>query len=181
MKKYGRVWKEICSWMLTVVLPVGIVLFINLFVCKLAVVSGDSMYPTLFHRDLLVVWMLGADPETGDIVVVNSPEDSYMHGEKLVKRVVATGGQTVRIDYEENAVYVNGVRLDEPYLNPEEDPMEAIGPNVEVTVPDGCFYVLGDNRNHSGDSRDPQIGFVYREDVVGIQIARIPLGRWNRQ
>ena len=181
MKKQNHVLKESISWLLTVVLPVAVVFLINLYVCKLAVVSGDSMYPTLFDRDLLVVWMLNAEPACGDVVVVNSPEDSYLHGEKIVKRVIATGGQTVSIDYEENAVYVDGVKLDEPYLNfSEADPMAALSDGAEVTVPEGCYYVLGDNRNHSGDSRNGEIGFIAPEDLVGIQIARIPLGRWNR-
>lgn len=180
MSKARKIFKEIFSWILSVFLPVGIVLLLNLYVCKLAVVSGDSMYPTLYDRDLLVVWMLDPKPETGDIVVVNSPEESYMHGEKLVKRVIASGGQTVRIDYTENAVYVDEIKLDEPYLNyAEEDPMIAQGTVTEVTVPEGCFFVLGDNRNHSGDSRDSQIGFVEPEDLIGIQILRIPVGLWR--
>ena len=165
---------------MSVVLPVGIVLLLNLFVCKMAVVSGDSMYPTLYDRDLLLVWMLGDEPETGDIVVVNSPEESYMHGEKIVKRVIATGGQTVRIDYEENKVYVDEVALEEPYLNlEEEDPMLAFWAEGYVTVPEGYLYVMGDNRNHSGDSRDPQIGFIAPEDVMGISVLRIPMGVWR--
>lgn len=179
MKK--KIMNETVSWILTVVLPVCIVLLLNLFVCKLAVVSGQSMYPTLNDRDLLLVWMLGDGPQTGDIVVINSPEESYMHGEKLVKRVIASGGQTVRIDYAENRIYVDGTALDEPYLNyAEEDPMLEIWPGGEFTVPEGCYYVLGDNRNHSGDSREPQIGFISPEDLVGVSVARIPLGRASK-
>lgn len=178
MKK--KVWKEILNWILSVFLPVGAVLLLNLYVCKLAVVSGESMYPTLFDRDLLLVWMLGDEPETGDIVVVNSPEESYLRGEKIVKRVIASGGQTVRIDYEANKVYVDGIELEEPYLNQaDEDPMLAFWESGEVTVPEGYLYVLGDNRNHSGDSRDPSIGFIPPEDVVGISVLRIPMGVWR--
>ena len=178
MKK--NVWKEILSWVLSVFLPVGAVLLLNLFVCKLAVVSGDSMNPTLLDRDLLLVWMLGDEPQIGDIIVADSPEESYLHGEKVVKRVIATGGQTVRIDYTENKVYVDGVALEEPYLNlAEEDPMLALSAEGEITVPEGCLYVMGDNRNHSGDSRDPQIGVIPPEDVVGISVLRIPMGAWR--
>lgn len=77
------------------IILVIVVLLFNLFVCRLAIVSGDSMYPTLHDKDILLIWMLGKEPEPGDIVVVNTAEESAMHGDKLVKRVIATGGQTV--------------------------------------------------------------------------------------
>ena len=86
--------REVKSWILTVILPVLVVFLLNLFVCKLAIVSGSSMYPTLHHRDVLVVWMLDDSPENGDIVVVNTDENGIMAGEKIVKRVIATEGQT---------------------------------------------------------------------------------------
>lgn len=176
---FKKILKEIGSWILSVGVPVGIVLLLNLFVCKLAVVTGDSMNPTLLNRDLLVVRLVGEEPKTGDIVVVNSPEESYVHGEKLVKRVIASGGQTVRIDYEANKVYVDGVALEEPYLNyAESDPMLPMSASEEIVVPADSLYVLGDNRNHSGDSRHPEIGVIGPEDIIGVSVARIPFGRW---
>lgn len=171
--------QEAVSWVLTVVIPVGIVLLLNLWVCKLAIVSGDSMYPTLHDRDVLLIWMLNAQPEQGDVVVVNTPESGVMHGDRLVKRVVATAGQTIRIDYDENAVYVDGEALNEDYLNFEEpDPMAEVYGTTDLTVPEGCVFVLGDNRNHSSDSRDPRIGVIALEDIMGVEILRIPIGSW---
>ncbi len=171
--------REIKSWVYTVILPVIVVVLLNLFVCKLAIVSGDSMYPTLHHRDVLVVWMLNANPDNGDIIVVNTDEDGVLAGEKIVKRVIATEGQTLRINYEENAVYVDGERLPEDYINYEEaDPMVAYYEDTELTVPEGCVFVLGDNRNHSMDSRDPQIGLVAKEDILGVEVVKLPIGDW---
>lgn len=170
---------ELRGWITTVVLPVLIVLLINLFVCKIAVVNGSSMYPTLKHRDLLLVWMPGYTPENGDIVVVNTDEASRMRGEKIVKRIIACGGQTVEIDYDANRVLVDGAALSEPYINYEEaDCMQELYPGEQLTVPEGYVFVLGDNRNHSGDSRDPTIGLIAEEDILGVQIVRVPLGEW---
>ena len=161
------------------VILVAVVLLLNLFVCKLAIVSGDSMYPTLHDKDILLIWMLGEGADPGDIVVVKTTEESSMHGDKLVKRVIATGGQTVRIDYDANLVYVDGVALEEPYLNYEEpDPMLAVSGTTEFAVPEGTVFVMGDNRNHSGDSRDASIGFVALENIMGVEILRIPTGEW---
>ncbi len=171
--------REIKSWVYTVILPVLVVLVLNLFVCKLAIVSGSSMYPTLHHRDILLVWMLNDKPENGDIVVVNTDEHGVMAGEKIVKRVIATEGQSIRINYEENEVYVDDVLVDEDYINYEEaDPMLAYYGDVELTVPEDCVFVMGDNRNHSMDSRDAQIGLVNKADILGVQVVRIPVGVW---
>ena len=77
-------------------------------------------------------------------------------------------------------IYENGTITDKDVIE-FEDPMLPVGVGTEVTVPAGSYYVLGDNRNHSGDSRDPQIGLVGKDALIGIQIARIPLGRFHKQ
>ena len=180
MSETKKDWKaEAKSWLLTVVLPVLAVLLLNLFVCRFAVVDGDSMYPTLHDRDLLLVWMLGGGQEQGDVVVINTPEDGVFRGERLVKRVVAVAGQRIRIDYSENKVYVDGTALDEDYINFEEaDPMEVCYPREEYTVPEGYVFVLGDNRNHSVDSRHPLVGPIPVEDIMGKEMIRSPFGDW---
>ena len=179
MKNNKKKQSELRSWFTTVILPVAIVLLINLFVCKLAVVNGSSMYPTMEHGDLLVVRLIAYEPQRGDVVVIDAPEGSRMAGEKIVKRIIALGGDTVEVDYDGNCVLVNGEALDEPYLNyAEADPMEEYFSGDAFTVPAGFVYVLGDNRNHSGDSRDPTIGLIPEENVLGIEMARLPTGSW---
>ena len=163
-------WRELVSWVLWMVIPVAVVLLLNAFVFKLVRVSGDSMFPTLHNRDILVVWQLGA-PEQGDIVVFHEG------GAYLVKRMIAGEGQTVVIDYLSNDVFVDDARQDETYINrAEDDPMEDKGETV-FDVPAGCIFVMGDNRNHSADSRS-HIGYIDCERVVGPAILHIPLGRW---
>lgn len=179
-EKEPRNWaKEVRSWLLTVLVPVLLVLIINLFVCKLAVVKGSSMYPTLHDRDLLLVWMVNYQPKNGDIVVINTEADSAMEGDKLVKRVIATGGQSVEIHYDTNTVLVDGQALTETYLNTEEaDPLAAVYGDTSLIVPEGYVFVLGDNRNHSSDSRDSRIGLIPESEIMGVQIARVPIGKW---
>ena len=118
------------------------------------------MLKTLNDKDRLVLWTIGYHPEQGDIVVV----DRYTAA-PLIKRVIGLEGDTVRV--EEDAVYVNGLRLEEPYL-------DGSYPNVpngmEVTVPDGCVFVMGDNRNLSKDSRSKDIGLIDKREILGKAI-----------
>lgn len=121
------------------------------------IVSGDSMYPTLHNHDKLITWKLGA-LEQGDIVVFDSHN---AHEDKYVKRVIGVAGDHVEII--DSVVTVNDVVLDESYVNPAEALYNK--GNVDIIVPEGEIYVLGDNRNHSNDSRS--FGTVDLEDVDG--------------
>lgn len=151
--------------LLAVVLTVTILMFH--FLTQLVVVVGSSMYPTLHEGDLLIAWRLNYEPEQGDIVVLHK-ETPYIQ-ETIVKRIIATGGQTVEIDYEENAVYVDGVRVQEDYLNQEDaDMMEEKGDVLSIDVPEGSVFVMGDNRNHSTDSRfTAALGVVDEDYIIG--------------
>ena len=83
----------------------------------------------------------------------------------LVKRVIATEGQTVEIDFDRHIVYVDGKKLDEPYIaEPTANKIDFTGIQV---VPEGCVFVMGDNRNDSTDSRDERIGMVDTRDIIG--------------
>lgn len=137
------------------------------FLTQLVVVVGPSMYPTLHDGDLLLAWRLNYQPEAGDVVILHKETDVIQ--ETIVKRVIATGGQTVELDYAENAVYVDGVRLEEEYINLEEaDPMEEKGDVTRIDVPEGSIFVMGDNRNHSTDSRFTlELGVVDEGYVIG--------------
>ena len=169
-KKKSSFWRELGSWLAWLLIPMMIVLLLNTYIIKLVRVSGESMIPTLHDRDILIVWQLG-EPERGDVVVFDNGSVN------LVKRLIGKTGDTVTIDYGANAVYVNGERLDEPYINgAEADPMEEKS-ETAFTVPEGCVFVMGDNRNHSSDSRGA-VGYVDEDTLYGASVLHIPLGRW---
>ena len=140
----------------------GVLLVFSLLF-RVVVVSGPSMNDTLVDGDwlLLVGNVLYKNPQQGDIIVAS--KDSFDNGTPIIKRVIATEGQTVDIDFVNGIVYVDGVALDEPYINePTHDRESFTG---EVTVPEGYVFVMGDNRNESTDS-DIQIHKTDRKNVV---------------
>ena len=143
------------------------VTLVFVFVVRLVGVSGNSMYPTLCSGDLLILesHLFSGVPQTGDIVVMRVP---YFEEEPIIKRVIATGGQTVDIDFVQGVVYVDGEALTEPYINePTHRDFGPMGLDYPVTVPDGCLFVLGDNRNASDDSRFSMVGMVDERNVLG--------------
>lgn len=167
--------KEDNNWKKSVVLYIqdlvhmliGIFLvFLLLF--RVIVVSGDSMYSTLLDGDYLL--LLGnvfyQEPEFGDIVVIS--KESFDNGTPIVKRVIATEGQTVDIDFVQGVVYVDDMALNEPYINNLTTMNE--GNYFPLTVADDCVFVLGDNRGVSRDSRDPVIGQVDKREILGKAI-----------
>ena len=161
-------WKRDCyDWlqMLTFVL-VGVVLVFT-FLGMVIGVSGTSMYPTLHHQDIMVIQRVGYTPAQGAVVVLR--KDSFLE-EAIVKRVIAVAGQEVEIDYDANTVYVDGVALDEPYINQEDEDVLVERSGMvyrEFTVPKGCIFVMGDNRNGSTDSRYAELGMVDTGYVLG--------------
>ena len=146
-----------------------VLLLLNTFVIKLAVVDGRSMYPTLHDNQLLLVLRPGYQPRQGDVVVIHTGKGIF-NRDYIVKRVIASEGQAVKIDYDLNEVSVENVTLSEPYLNFEEgDPMLPRDDRsvVRYTVPEGCVFVMGDNRNHSADSRSDKYGMIDQNWIVG--------------
>lgn len=150
---------------LTVVLVALVLVFT--FVGRLIMVDGTSMVPTLLNGEMMVVRSLGYEPQQGDIVVLT--QESFME-DAIVKRVIAKGCQTVEIDYDAGTVTVDGVVLDEPYLN---EPMVPCGDVTSMTVPEGCLFVMGDNRNVSADSRYSYVGVIDERRVIGQAVAVI--------
>ncbi|MBQ3133509.1 MAG: signal peptidase I [Clostridia bacterium] len=132
-----------------------VVLFIFLF--RVVEVDGPSMEDTLVDGDRLVLWTINYQPEYGDVVVVDRISDK-----PLIKRVIGLGGDTVKVTVD--AVYVNGELINEPYLTGR---YPNVPNNIEVTVPEGCVFVMGDHRNNSSDSRSDTIGCIAEEDLVG--------------
>ena len=147
------------------------------FVARIIVVSGPSMENTLMGGDLILIWSLGYTPKQGDIVVLT--QESYQE-DSIVKRVIATEGQRVDIDYGTGTVYVDDVPLTEDYTK-ERMLLPSYGEGINhVTVPEGCIFVMGDNRNQSADSRHPDIGVVDTRCVIGRGVAVVfPFGHWK--
>ena len=141
------------------------VILVFTFAVRIVSVSGESMRETLQDQDMLVVlnnWLCGGY-EQGDIVILQ--RDDFYGGEPIVKRVIATEGQTVDIDFDAGVVYVDGTALEEPYTR--EPTWTQEGTEFPLTVPEGCVFVMGDNRNDSDDSRDSALGPVDTRCVLG--------------
>ena len=168
---------ELYDWLQCIVIAVigGILIFV--FIGRRVAVEGDSMLPTLHWYDMIVVSDLFYTPKNKDIVVFKPPSESF-NGTPLVKRVIAISGQTLDIDFDSGEVYVDGIVIDEPYINEITNRrLDFSGP---VTVPEGYVFVMGDNRNHSADSRDSRIGFVDTRCILGkVLFLMIPGGNNN--
>ena len=158
----------------TIVLAVFAMILIMTFVIKIVNVKGSSMESTLYGGDKLILSSFMYVPEQGDIVVVNS---SFMN-ETIIKRVIAVGGQTVKIDYNSGTVWVNDEVLDEPYIKEMMTDLDSFAKGIYNTaegeyvynVPAGSVFVMGDNRNHSTDSR--VIGFIKTDEIIGKVVFR---------
>lgn len=148
----------------TLVFVLAALILVFTFVVRIIVVSGSSMENTLQDGDSMLVWCLGYEPKQGDVVVLT--QRSYQN-DSLVKRVIATEGQRVDINYETGTVYVDGTALEEDYIK-EAMRVPSYGEGLNhVTVPEGCIFVMGDNRNDSADSRYPSIGIIDNRSVIG--------------
>ena len=160
--------KSFLSNLHDIVFWVAGVLLVFSLLFRVVVVSGQSMENTLLHGDwiLLLSNVFYRNPEPGDVVVIC--KDSYDNGTPIIKRVIATEGQEVNIDFDEGIVYVDGKPLTEPYTLSPTNKHE--GMDFPVTVPKGCVFVLGDNRNKSKDSRSDEIGFIDEREILGKAI-----------
>lgn len=165
--------KEIFSWIKLIVSAFIIAFVLKTFIFQIALVNQISMEPTLHEGQVLIIakvnYLFG-DPDRGDIVVL---KDEY-ENKYLIKRTIGLPGE--EIDIKNERVYINGEELNPDYT---ESPTMDNGFSKSV-VPEGKYFVMGDNRMHSRDSRSDTVGFVDRKNIVGKAVFRIwPLNKFG--
>ena len=161
-KKKNTALQETYDWITCVVSALVCAILIFVFVGRIIGVSGDSMKNTLLDGERIVISNLFYKPKQGDIVVLT--KYAFLD-EPIVKRVIAVEGQTIDIDFDKGEVYVDGELLHEDYIAaPTHRSYDVTFPQ---TVPEGCVFVMGDNRNASNDSRNSELGMVDRQCIMG--------------
>ncbi len=166
----------------------AILLLVFTFAFRLCRVEGASMENTLYNGENLLLYSFAYKPQQDDIVVFHLTDEAPNLEKMLVKRVIATGGQTVKIDFGSNTITVDGVLYEDEhatlkntadiiveqylYFRPDWE-YDSNTDTMTVTVPERHLFVLGDNRNFSRDSRDSDIMFVDERCVLGKVILRV--------
>ena len=153
------------DWLESIVQALVIVVIMMAFVIRPITVIGTSMLNTLYDADKVVVTKCGYVPKNGDVVVIR-PFNAL--DKPIIKRVIATEGQTFSIDFSDGSVYVDGKKLDEPYIR-ERMWLRGDG-EIPPVIPKGHSFVMGDNRNGSMDSRFKGVGVVPNELIMGKAI-----------
>ncbi len=171
--------REVIEGLSVIASALIIVVILFGFVFRIAVISGDSMKNTLIDKEMVIITNLNYTPKYGDIVVIsrnaeNTPESAQRDNGPIIKRVIATENQEVDIDFEKGIVYVDKVALVEDYISTPTHRQDDI--EFPVTVPKGCVFVLGDNREVSLDSRSSRIGqngMVDTRYILGEAVLRV--------
>ena len=171
----GKITGMLFEWAETAVFAVITVVLVFTFLFRVVNVDGDSMEPTLSDGNYVVISGLMYTPKRGDIVVVMPTAQMEI---PIIKRVIATEGDEVDIDFEQGIVYVNGTALSEPYT--AEATHLRGDMQFPLAVPEGHVFLLGDNRNASLDSRDSRIGLVDERYILGRTMLRLtPFDRFG--
>ncbi len=170
---------DIFDWLGIVVGALTAVVIIFTFVFRVATIVGSSMENTLINNEKVIITDWFYTPQVGDIVVVSRNVDNTAAdtgASPIIKRIIATEGQWVRIDFEKGIVYVDGVALDEPYIKEPTFRRDDLDYSVARPVPEGHVFCLGDNRNNSLDSRSSRIGndgMIDKRYILGKAVFRI--------
>ena len=169
--------KELRDWVVAIAVAVALALFIRNFVFTLVKVQGESMEPTLQNEDRLYVNRLFYTPEKGDVIIFVPESDG---GRPYVKRVIATEGDSVYIDFFTGDVFVNGQLIEEPYIKEKTRlsgsyiaslmALGEYGPDKPIVIQKDHLFAMGDNRNNSKDSRE--LGQIPLDEVLGGAVFR---------
>ena len=155
--------RETYDWIQSLMVALIVCVCLFIFFIRVIDVSGSSMNPTLYNGDKMIVSDVFYKPKAGDVVVFRS--DTYDPNKALVKRIIATEGQEINTDFATGTVYIDGEPIEEEYIAElTRNKLDFIGPK---TVPEGCVFVMGDNRNKSTDSRKSEIGMVDERTILG--------------
>ncbi len=159
---------EVYEWLQCLVTALLICVLVFAFFVRIIDIIGSSMVPSFHDGDSVIISNLFFEPKQGDIVVLRKLE---FQQEPIIKRIIAVEGQTVDIDFNAGVVYVDDVPLTEPYIaEPTLTPIDFSG---KITVPENHVFVMGDNRNHSTDSRYSVIGCVDKRYIMGRVLLRL--------
>ncbi len=184
-EKKNSAARETFEWLEVVVSALLAVVIIFTFAFRVATIVGDSMENTLIENEKVIITDWFYTPKAGDIVVISrnidNNSDSSLDNGPIIKRIIATEGQTVNIDFAAGIVYVDGVALDEPYTKTPTNLKYDV--KFPVRVPEGHVFCLGDNRNESLDSRDTRIGnngMIDERYILGRAVLRVlPLSKFG--
>lgn len=183
-KKKAGIVRDIVDIAESTVITMFVIILVFTYILHPVNVVGTSMVPTLQNEDRVFMTTVVPDISYGDIVVINNDKaylldenneiierKSYELNECIIKRVIAEGGQTIDIDFVTGDVTVDGKILEENYINDLTFTDEG-GFDFPITVPEGYYFVMGDNRNASSDSRHPYVGLIKKNQIYGKAIIR---------
>ena len=161
------------EWLESLIQAIVFILILFTFFFRTMKVDGESMMNTLHDDDKIFVSKWNYTPTDGDVVTIVKGQN---YDKPIVKRVIATEGQSLKIDFSDGSVYVDGKKLNEYYIK-EKMWLQEDGEIPDV-IPAGYSFVMGDNRNHSADSRSKAIGLIDNKDIIGkVKFIFYPLNR----